>query len=150
MNDCGKFSKKKTTDGNAHVTVIAKSKTGSNGRPNRLTSICLELAEAAGEIQLKYLDESGFCLWSPVSYSYSPIGEQKRMEQTQIVHGKRISILGLWQPNQGFEYGLAKGGFNSLSYIKLMNWVADTAAQTLGQTGQVTIVVPDNGSLHSE
>jgi putative transposase len=30
----------------------------------------LELAAATGEIDLKYLDESGFCLWSPVSYSY--------------------------------------------------------------------------------
>ena len=110
----------------------------------------LELAEVPGEIELKYLDESGFCLWSPVSYSYSPIGEQKRMEHRQIVHGKRISILGLWQPNQGFEYGLAKGGFNSLSYIKRMNWVADTATQPLAPTGQVTIVVPDNGSVHSE
>jgi transposase len=32
--------KKKTTDGNVPVTVIAKSKTGSKGRPYRLTSIC--------------------------------------------------------------------------------------------------------------
>jgi putative transposase len=68
----------------------------------------LELAAASGEIQLKYLDESGFCLWSPVSYSYSLTGQQKWMEQTKIVHGKR-SILGLWQPGQGFEYGLTQG-----------------------------------------
>jgi putative transposase len=108
----------------------------------------LELAAASGEIQLKYLDESGFCLWSPVSYSYSLIGQQKRMEQTTIVHGKRISILGLWQPGQGFEYGLTQGGFDSLRYIELMDWVADTAAKTYAQTGQVTVIVQDNGSLH--
>lgn len=108
----------------------------------------LEMAAAGGEIQLKYLDESGFCLWSPVSYSYSRVGQQKRMEQTKPIYGWRISILGLWQPGQGFEYGLAKGGFNSLSYIELMNWVADTAAQTLAATGQITVVVQDNGSLH--
>jgi hypothetical protein len=47
-------------------------------------------------VDLKYLDEAGFCLWSPVSYSYSPIGEQKRLEQTSQRYGHRISILGLW------------------------------------------------------
>nr|RNJ64614.1 MAG: hypothetical protein EDM05_35525 [Leptolyngbya sp. IPPAS B-1204]RNJ64661.1 MAG: hypothetical protein EDM05_35320 [Leptolyngbya sp. IPPAS B-1204] len=31
----------------------------------------LKLAEQQGHIVLKYLDESGFCLWNPVSYSYS-------------------------------------------------------------------------------
>jgi len=38
----------------------------------------LKLAAQEGYIDLKYLDESGCCLWSPVSYSYSRIGEQKR------------------------------------------------------------------------
>jgi len=108
----------------------------------------LELAAANGEILLKYLDESGFCLWSPVSYSYSLTGQQKRMEQTKIVHGKRISILGLWQPGKEFEYGLIQGGFNSLRYIELMDWIADKAEETLRETGQVTVVVQDNGSLH--
>jgi hypothetical protein len=40
----------------------------------------LELAAQADWVDLKYLDEAGFYLWSPVSYSYSPIGEQKRLE----------------------------------------------------------------------
>jgi hypothetical protein len=30
----------------------------------------LELAAGVGDIDLFYLDESGFCLWSPVSYTY--------------------------------------------------------------------------------
>ena len=62
-------------------------------------------------MDLKYLDEAGFCLWRPVSYSYSPIGAQKRLEQTPQRYGNRISILGVWQPAQGFEYALAQGGF---------------------------------------
>lgn len=109
----------------------------------------LQQAAAAGDIQLKYLDESGFCLWSPVSYSYSPIGQQKRMEQPASVYGKRISILGLWQEEQGFDYALSVGGFKSSSYLTVMNWVAQRAAQTLAQTGQVTVVVQDNGSAHT-
>ena len=85
---------------------------------------------------LKYLDESGFCLWSPVSYSYSRIGEQKRMEQTLQRFGRRISILGIWQPDQRFEYALAQGGFRTKSYLKVMDWQAQQAAQTLAETGK--------------
>ena len=33
------------------------------------------------------------------------IGEQKRFEQTER-RGRRMSILGLWQPDLGFEYAL--------------------------------------------
>ena len=44
----------------------------------------LEFAAAAGEIDLKYLNESGFCLWSSVGYTYFPKNEQKCQEQTRI------------------------------------------------------------------
>jgi len=106
-------------------------------------------AAQEGEIELKYLDEAGFCLESPVSYTYSQVGEQKRMEQHKKKYGSRISILGLWQPDQGFEYALTRGGFNSESYIKFMDWIAKRAAQTLAQTGRITVAVEDNGSLHT-
>ncbi len=106
------------------------------------------MAQQEGLINLKYLDEAGFCLWSPVSYSYSPIGEQKRMEQTKKRYGNRISILGLWQPGTSFEYALAQGGFKGKSYIQVMDWVALKAAETLAQTGRLTVIVQDNGSLH--
>lgn len=108
----------------------------------------LKLAAQDGHIELKYLDESGCCLWSPVSYSYSRIGTQKRLEQTQR-RGKRIGILGLWQPDKSFEYALACGGFNSNSYIQVMDWVASKAFETFAQTGKLTVIVQDNGSLHT-
>lgn len=60
----------------------------------------LKVAAQEGYIELKYLDESGCCMWSPVSYSYSRSGEQKRQEQPER-RGRRISILGLWQPDEG-------------------------------------------------
>ena len=50
----------------------------------------LEWAAAAGEICLKYLDESGFNLWANVTYSWSRRGEQKRIEQTKK-KGKRLN-----------------------------------------------------------
>lgn len=105
------------------------------------------MAAQDGYVELKYLDESGFCLWSPVSYSYSRVNEQKRLEQVPR-RGNRISILGLWQPDQRFEYALAQGGFDGESYIQVMDWLATKAAITLAQTGRLTVVVQDNGSLH--
>ncbi len=57
----------------------------------------LELSAAAGEIDLKYLDESGFCMWSEPSYTSYQIGEQKCLEQTKR-RGRRLSIIGLLQP----------------------------------------------------
>ena len=70
----------------------------------------LEQVAQLGGVELMYLDESGCCLWSPVSYSYSRVGEQKRIEQTDRRNG-RISILGLWQPDKSFKYALASGSF---------------------------------------
>lgn len=106
------------------------------------------MAAKDGYIDLKYLDESGCQLWSPVSYSYSRIGNQKRLEQTQR-RGRRISILGLWQPDESFEYALVCGSFKSNSYIKMIDSVAQQASSTLAQTGKLTVLVQDNGSLHT-
>ena len=108
----------------------------------------LQLAAQEGHIELKYLDESGFCLWSPVSYSYSLKAEQKRLEQTTKRYGNRLSILGLWEPGEQFDYALAQGGFKPPSYVKVMDKIADRAAPTLAETGRLTVVVQDNGSLH--
>ncbi len=107
----------------------------------------LELAAQEGHIELKYLDEAGFCLSGPVSYSYSRIGQQKRLEQVPT-RGNRISILGLWQADRQFEYALAQGGFVGDSYLKVMDWIADKASLTLAETGRLTVVVQDNCKIH--
>lgn len=78
------------------------------------------MAQVEGLICLKYLDESGFCMWSPVSYTYVLKGEQKHLEQTAR-RGRRLSILALWEPLVSFEYGLAIGSFTSETYIKMMD-----------------------------
>ena len=54
----------------------------------------LKMAATEGYIELKYLDEAGFCLWSPVSYSYSPIGSQKCLEQSQKRSGPLNQYFG--------------------------------------------------------
>jgi hypothetical protein len=65
----------------------------------------LSLAAATGEIDLKYLDESGFCAWSEPGYTYYFKGQQKRLEQTRR-RGRRLSIIGFLQPLISFVYGL--------------------------------------------
>ncbi|AFY81179.1 IS630 family transposase [Oscillatoria acuminata] len=107
----------------------------------------LEFAAAAREIDLKYLDESGFCLWSSVGYTYFPKKEQKCQEQTRI-RGRRLSILGIMQPKIGFTYGLAIGSFTSKSYIKMMEIEAEEASKELALTGRIRVIVQDNGPIH--
>lgn len=108
----------------------------------------LQWGAAAGEIDLFYLDESGFSLWMPVEYSYFFMGEQKRMEQTSR-RGKRISILGLLQPLVRFVYGLVVGSFDSDRYITMMEEQARQAKLSWEQSGRIRVIVQDNGSVHT-
>ncbi len=103
----------------------------------------LELAAATGEIDLKYLDESGFCAWSEPGYTYYQRGEQKRLEQTKR-RGRRLSIIGFLQPLISFVYGLVIGGVDRKSYIQMM----ELEAQSASKTGRTRIIVQDNGPIH--
>lgn len=107
----------------------------------------LKLWAEQGLICLKYLDESGFERSSPLSYTYALRGQQKRVKQPRK-RGRRLSILGLWQPQVSFEYGLVVGSFRSERYLKLMDWQANLAAGHLAQTHQITVIVQDNASSH--
>lgn len=108
----------------------------------------LEMAAAAGEIDLYYADESGCCQWMPVSYSYYFEGEQKRQEQTRK-RGQRLSILGLWQPLVTFAYSLVLGSIKSEDYVAMLNQQAEAAAVVLAESGRIRVIVQDNGSIHT-
>lgn len=56
----------------------------------------LNLWAEQGLTHLLYLDESGCCLESPLSYGYSPIGEQKSITQNKN-RGRRVNIMGVWE-----------------------------------------------------
>ncbi len=103
----------------------------------------LELSAAVGEIDLKYLDESGFCAWSEPSYSYYFRGQQKRLEQSQR-RGRRLSIIGFLQPLISFVYGLVIGGVSRKSYIQMM----EIEALEAQKSGRVRVIVQDNGPIH--
>jgi len=79
-------------------------------------------------------------------YTWGKRGEQKRIEQTKK-KGKRLNICGLLEVGKSFEYGLALKSFKSESYIKLMDWQATQAKERWEKTGQLTVVVQDQGSI---
>ena len=103
----------------------------------------VELEAATGGIDLKYLDESGFCAWSEPGYTYYQIGEQKRLEQTKR-RGRRLSIVGLLQQGISFVYGLVIGGVDRKAYIKMM----EREAQEAAEIGRLRVIVQDNGPIH--
>jgi len=107
----------------------------------------LGFAAAAGEIDLYYADESGCSPWSDPGYSYYFEGEQKRQEQTQR-EGKRVNIIGFFQPLLTFFYGLVMGSVTSPQFIKLMDEQARQAEIVLQETGRIRVIVMDNASTH--
>ncbi|MDZ7969784.1 MAG: transposase [Nostoc sp. DedSLP03] len=100
-----------------------------------------------GLICLKYLDESGFEKTSPLNYTSSKLGQQKSIYQPRR-RGRRISVLGFWEPQHSFEYGVVVGGFNSERYLQLLQWQAHLAQQRLEQTCKITVIIQDGASFH--
>jgi hypothetical protein len=108
----------------------------------------LQWAAAAGAIDLCYLDESGFCLWMPASYSYFFQGEQKRLEQTER-RGKRISILGLLQPRVRFDDSLVVGSFDAERDIRMRDEQARQAQPQFEATARIRVIVQDQSPVHT-
>lgn len=107
----------------------------------------LKLWAQLGLVHLKYLDESGCYCQSPTGYAYSPLGQQKQLQQTTR-RGRRVNIWGLWSPLVSFEYALMLGSLTTPTYIRLMDWQAQIAQQRLKETGQLTVIILDNASVH--
>jgi putative transposase len=101
-----------------------------------------------GEIHLKYLDETGFSCWSPVQYGWIRKGQSKRFEQTAN-KGKRVSLLGVFQPEIGFDGVYRVGSMTSQEYIVFMDYQAELAADLLVQTNAFTVIGQDNCSTHT-
>lgn len=100
-----------------------------------------------GLMRLKYLDESGCTCVRSVEYSYAQKGVQKSIRQ-RARRGRRINILGVWEPGVQFDYALMVGTLKAPTYVQLMDWQATKAQQHLNATGQITVIVQDNASVH--
>ncbi|WP_293063576.1 MULTISPECIES: IS630 family transposase [unclassified Moorena] len=107
----------------------------------------LRLQASCGDIRLKYLDEAGFSLWSPVSFSYIKVGKQKQIIQSKK-REKRLNILGLYEPQKSFNYTLKLGSIKKDNLIKILEIEAQEAKKTRLKTGIDTVIVLDNSSSH--
>lgn len=84
---------------------------------------------------------------SDTNYSYGKQGQQKRIRQ-QRRRGRRINIFGVWQPKKRFDYALMVKTLKAPTFVLLMDWQALKAQQYLLATGQLTVLVLDNASVH--
>jgi putative transposase len=75
------------------------------------------------------------------------IGQQKQIKQPKEP-AKRQSILGIWEPEKDFKYALLHKNFTSEEYLKLMEQEAQEAWKHFLLTGQPTVIVQDNASIH--
>jgi len=91
-------------------------------------------AHSAGEIRLKFLDESGFSLWSPVSYTYARLGEQKVLEQTKR-RGKRLNILGLYSKPNLLPNILKRRGRLPSSFKIIIPFIQVSKSEIIGISG---------------
>ncbi|MEP0925245.1 transposase [Leptolyngbya sp. ST-U4] len=80
-------------------------------------------------------------------YAYSLRGQQKQVKQRKR-SGRRINILGIWYPKEQFDDALMLGSLKSATFLKLLDWQAAKAQQHYQQTGQLTVIVLDNASVH--
>ena len=86
-------------------------------------------------------------LWNPVSYSYIKVGEQKKIEQSKK-RGKRLNILGIYEPKKSLSYALKLGSFKTDSFIKILDKEAIEAENNRIKTGVDTVIILDNYSIH--
>jgi putative transposase len=107
----------------------------------------LEEAHDRGFIHLMYMDEAGVDGRANLNSTWTKKGEQKRIEQPKSF-AERVSIVGAWERDKEFQYGLYTGSFNSVRYVQFMDSCAKQAKQNFNKTGKLSMMVQDNCSIH--
>ncbi|MCA6586469.1 MAG: transposase [Pseudanabaena sp.] len=97
---------------------------------------------------MKYLDETGFSCWSPVQYGWIRQWQSKRLEQTAL-RGKRVSLIGVLEPEVSFDAAYRVGSITIKEYIEIMDRQADLAADLFLLNRVITVIGQDNSSTHT-
>ena len=92
-----------------------------------------------GEIDLKYLDESGFSLKPDVPYGWQEKGERITLKSSQ---SNRISVLGLMDYNNELDYEIHQEIINSDVVIKFLDKISKNLKKA-------TVIVLDQASIHT-
>lgn len=74
-------------------------------------------------------------------------GQQKEIKQSKR-RGRRLNIIGVFEKNVSFEYGLVVGSIKTDIYLKIMDWQAEKAEKYFQEAGIITIIVQDNYTVH--
>lgn len=99
----------------------------------------LRAQEAAGEIDLYYLDEAGFALRPSLAYAWQPIGER-----LEVLHTGRaqINVLGLLRRDGDFVPFTSEESITSETVIACLDYFARGLSRK-------TVVVIDNAPVHT-
>jgi transposase len=99
----------------------------------------LELLDKKGEIDLYYLDESGFCLIPSVPYAWQDIGEQLNILSCR---SRRLNVLGIMNKRNELKSYVSYQTINSDVVIACI----DTFFVTVNKP---TFIVVDQASIHT-
>jgi transposase len=98
----------------------------------------LKEQENRGEIDLRYLDESGFCLTPYVPYGWQEKGEKIPIKSSR---SRRLNILGLMNRHQELDAYIFEGRITSEVVISCLDKFAENLPIK-------TVVVMDKASFH--
>jgi hypothetical protein len=91
-----------------------------------------------GEIDLYYLDESGFCLIPSVPYAWQDIGEQLNISSRR---SRRLNVLGIMNKRNELK--------SYVSYQSINSDVVIACIDAFFTTGdKPTVIVTDQASIH--
>jgi transposase len=99
----------------------------------------LKNRDRAGEIDLRYVDETGFCLEPYVPYAWQEKGEQIVVD-SQI--SKRLNVFGILNRRQELEVFLFESSINSDAVIGCIDLFSEKIKME-------TVLVIDNASIHT-
>ena len=98
----------------------------------------LKKQEQRGEIDLRYVDETGFCLSSYVPYAWQEKGDEIVVKTQQ---SKRLNALGFLNRNNDLEIYLFECSINSDVVIACVDKFCEKLSKK-------TVLVMDNSSIH--
>jgi transposase len=99
----------------------------------------LEELEKNGEIDLRYLDQSGICLTPYIPYGWQEKGATIILRSSR---SKRLNIVGLINRNNQLEYELYDGSFTSQKLINFLDKFSEKITRK-------TVVILDQSSVHT-
>lgn len=99
----------------------------------------LKKQEQRGEIDLRYVDETGFCLSSYVPYAWQEKGEEIVVKTQQ---SKRLNALGFLNKNNDLDIYLFECSINSDVVIACVDKFCEKLSKK-------TVLVMDNSSIHT-